>query len=89
MKSNFDFMMRYFHGTDKEVLAEIVRQRMRVQAEKDDVENNRRRVAIELIRKKNGAATTIQKWFRRYRKAYPVTTDDDDDNMDYIGVIFK
>ena len=66
MKSNFDIMMRHFHGSDKNVLSKIVIERMRVHAERDTSFRLLREQRLELLQQKIMAAKVIQKcWMCR------------------------
>ena len=60
MKANFDIMMQHFHGTDKEKLAEIVKERMRVHAARDNEFNNTRQLKRELGVRRMNAAIVIK-----------------------------
>ena len=60
MKANFDIMMQHFHGTDKEKLAEIVKERMRVHAARDNEFNNTRQLKRELGVRRSNAAIVIK-----------------------------
>ena len=65
LRSNFDIMMRHFHGDDKEVLSKVVLEKMRGHAERDlylksfQEHRNRKR----LLEQKMRAATILQKWW--------------------------
>jgi ankyrin repeat protein len=58
-KSNFDTMMEHFHGSDKDYLVEIVKERMQKLAARDsEIDNLKRQKVEDFI--KNRASTQIQ-----------------------------
>jgi ankyrin repeat protein len=64
LKANFDIMMRNFHGTDKEELAEIVVRRMRYHAAQDDELQNQRRARREHAALRARRANQIKQWYK-------------------------
>jgi hypothetical protein len=68
LRKNFDDMMTYFHGKDKEYKDAIVKTRMRQLASIDnEVEENRRRIRDRAILREKSAAR-IQKWYKERKK---------------------
>jgi len=69
LRSNFDAMMRHFHGNDKDYLAEIVKNRMRILAARDNVLANERQLRREAAIRRFKAAAQIQIWYKEMRSA--------------------
>lgn len=69
LRSNFDTMMRHFHGNDKEHLADIVKDRMRILAARDGVVANERQLRREAAMRRTMAAKRIQVWYKEMRSA--------------------
>jgi ankyrin repeat protein len=64
LRRNFDLMMIYFHGKDKDIREEVIQHRMRYLADLDnEIEENRRR-ARERATKRDKSAARIQKWYK-------------------------
>ena len=64
IKSNFDIMMRHFHGYDKRKLESIVTERMRYLANLAVKIVNAETLVRETARAKKKAANRIQQWYR-------------------------
>lgn len=64
LRRNFDLMMEYFHGTDKDHLAEIVRQRLRKVSEEEEARENMRTMRRLEAAERSVAAKKIQQWYK-------------------------
>jgi hypothetical protein len=62
LKRNFDLMMTFFHGKDKELRDAVVKSRMRHHAAIANENEERRRRTYERIKKRDTSARKIQVW---------------------------
>lgn len=67
MKSNFDVMMRHFHGDDEGVHANIVVERMRIHAKREEYLNFFKVQRQEVFRRKINAVLKLQEWWLRIK----------------------
>jgi hypothetical protein len=70
LRANFDIMMEHFHGKDKDAQAAVVRNRMRILAEKDEEIANERQARREEAANRDIAARKIQGFLKASRSRY-------------------
>ena len=69
MKSNFDIMMRHFHGNDIDTLSKIVIEKMRAHVERDEYLGSFKAHRLEWFQQKVKAAIVLQQWWLKRRIA--------------------
>jgi ankyrin repeat protein len=68
LRKNFDHMMTFFHGKDKDYKDAIIKTRMRYLADQDNqIEENKRKMRERLL-KREISAKRIQKWYKERRQ---------------------